>query len=223
MAIPRMIHLMWTTKECDRDGDPLPAEVADRVALYRRMLPDAQVVCWSWADVEDLLDDTEGQRILQAARSCTLAAMRVDLLRLAIVHRVGGTWTDIKNKPRMDFTAEYPAETPLLLPEHFPIESHPEPNGRLCNGFFAAKPGDAFLAASIQAALSNIEARKPGSVFDLTGGGLFNRLKRGWTGPDLHTVPWEILWKRWFQRTPMTYNAGALHWSVRQKTEPLYR
>lgn len=221
MAIPRMIHLMWTTKECDRDGDPLPAEVADRVALFRRMLPDAQVVCWSWADVEDLLDDTEGQRILKAARSCTLTAMRVDLLRLAIVHRVGGIWSDMKNRPLCDFTRHLPAEGPVLC-EHFPTPAQPDPMGKLCNSFFAARPGDAFLELALTTALQTVEARQAGSVFDLTGGGLFNRLRRGWTGPELQVLPLRPVWTQWLRRTQMGYNAGDLHWSVRQKTEPLY-
>ena len=221
--IPRKIHMIWTTRETGRDDDPLPGEVAERVEVYRRMFPACEVKCWSWADVQEALDDAEGRRIMAAARACTLAAMRVDLLRLAIVGRQGGTWSDVKNLPLMDFTTEYPAGKPLLLPEHFPIESHPIPAGRLCNGFFAAVPGNDFLRAATLAALDNIEARRPGGVFDLTGGGLFNRLVRRWSGSELFTVPWEILWQRWIRRTPMQYNAGALHWSKRQQTEPLYR
>lgn len=220
MSVPKKLHFLWTTGEAARTDDPVSAEVAVQIGLWRGFFPDFGIQVWSWAECADLLDDDDGREVLDLIRRCRFTAMKSDLLRLAILSREGGIWSDVKNRPLRAFGGEVPG--PAFLAEHFPLPSRPDLTGHLCNSFLGAEAGHPFIGRALDLALANVRNRATGSVFDLTGGGIFKRLAYR-NDPALPpALPWRLCWGDWMTRTGMSYNAGALHWSQRQKVDPLY-
>lgn len=224
IIIPRQIHLAWLGEGADPADVVVPAEVCAQIEVWRRTVPEFEVKCWLWNECVQLIEDEKlRNRIRAAVTSCRLGAMRVDIVRLAIVLAKGGVWCDVKNRPRQNFVETAMAGESLVLCEHPPVPTRPDQTGHICNGFFAAVPGHAFIREVLELALRSVETRQLGSVYSLTGGGLFNQVAASTRGERLGRVlPYGEAWSIWMSRVSMGYNKGELHWSQRQKVEPLY-
>ncbi|MCC2658302.1 MAG: surface protein [Panacagrimonas sp.] len=224
MVIPRSIHFAWLGEGTDPADVVIPEEVGAQIEVWRRTVPDFDVKCWLWNECVQLIEDEKlRNRVRDAVTSCRLGAMRADIVRLAIVLAKGGVWCDVKNRPRQNFVETAMAGESLVLCEHPPVPSRPDQTGHICNGFFAAVPGHAFIREVLELALRSVEMRKQGSVYSLTGGGLFNQVAAPTSGERLGRIlPYQEVWEIWMCRVSMGYNKGELHWSKRQKVEALY-
>lgn len=220
-----LIHFIWFTGPYARNDDMLPNEVAVQLNCWAETHPHLTIKCWSWSDCTQLLSDPEGQRIMNCVKACRFPAMQADILRLAILYRQGGIWSDIKNQPRCSFINPSLCSNDLVLAEHFPLEQRPDPMGKLCNSFFICTRGHNFIRLVLNNAITNVEERRLGGVFGLTGGSLFDY----WAGKtsiknaDGTVILDHItLWSRFIKRVAMSYNKGEMHWSRRQKNESVY-
>lgn len=221
--IPNTIHFIWTTRESPRADDPIPAEVGQHLLAWHHAASNCALRCWSWADFEDLMSDAQGRRIIDLIRTCRLQAMKADVMRLAILSRLGGIWSDVKNRPRIDLSRHLPLTEKLFIAEHWPIPQKPNTTGFYSNSFFGAEPDNAFINATLDFALEKVAARSAeDSIPWLTGGGVFTRIAKRGTSGQPYAVKADLCWTDWIQRVGMEYNKGGKHWSERQKTEPLY-
>lgn len=221
--IPNTIHFIWMTKEAARMDDPIPEEVRDQIFRWHHHAADCAIRCWSWADFEDLMDDPEGQRTIDLIRACRLNAMKADIMRLAIIARLGGIWSDVKNRPRIDLRGQLPLHEKLFIAEHWPIPQKADTTGFYSNSFFGAEADNGFINATLDFALDKVAARAAeDSIPWITGGGVFTRLSKRDSMEQPYPIRADVAWQEWIQRVGMEYNKGGKHWSERQKSEPLY-
>ncbi|MEO3479092.1 glycosyltransferase [Phaeobacter sp. CAU 1743] len=212
------------TGQLSRLEDPLPDEVEERLDEWRRLNSSLEIVCWSWEDFRDLVSvDEEGRRVLAAVQSCRLIAMKSDIMRLEILRRLGGVWSDMKNKPQFDFISELPLKQDGFLVEHWPFPKKQDTRNFFSNSLFGCAPQNGFISESLQFSLERVEEKASGETIPfLTGGGVFTRLFKRDPAGVAAVVKADVCWGGWIVRKAMSYNAGSKHWSVRQKTEPLY-
>lgn len=228
MSIPRVLHFIWIDPDDPGGANPqLPEEVLPQLARWRKTHPGFRQRVWSLADITGdlgrVLDTDVGELVMQ----CNFAAMQADIARLAIIHRQGGVWNDLKNFPRRPFLGALVSKFDLVLCERFPTPANPDTSGTLSNSWFAAAAGNRFIEGCLREVIDNVQARRQGSVFGLTGGGVFDRVARSADAPDLFAdscvLTWQQAWREYMRRKAMHYNRGDRHWSKRQKSEPKYR
>ena len=222
--IPRVVHFIWMTGELSRLEDPLPNEVESRLNEWRQLNSSLDVTCWSWEDFRDLVSvDEEGRRVLAAVQSCRLIAMKSDIMRLEILRRLGGVWSDMKNKPQFDFISEIPWGEDVFLVEHWPFPKKQDTHNFFSNSLFGCVSRNEFISDSLRFALGRVEERSSDETIPfLTGGGVFTRLFKRNPTKVTAVVNADMCWGGWILRKAMSYNSGSKHWSVRQKNEPLY-
>lgn len=224
LLIPNTVHFIWMTQQAERADDPLPEEVGEQILRWHQYASNCSVRCWSWGDFADLMaGDKDGKRIIELVNSCKMHAMKADIMRLIIISRLGGIWSDVKNQPLIDMKPLIPLDCSLFIAEHWPIEQKPDTTDFFSNSFFGAEKDNPFINACIDFALDKVESKfDDASITSITGGGVFTRLAKRDSSLDLVRITSDQCWNNWLKRTPMKYNAGDLHWSKRQKTESIY-
>ncbi len=137
----------------------------------------------------DFIHHSHGRRYVRAFDSCALPAMQADLLRLCLMHAVGGLWID----------AGYECALPLGSFLHQTGETFvPAVRGLFYNGVLMfRKPGNAFIGQCLELAIDNIENRRCTKVVVATGPGVFNAIR------------W-VLDRRW--RRSLKIHARVLGW-----------
>jgi mannosyltransferase OCH1-like enzyme len=221
MTIPHLIHMLWMdpTGE-DRD---LPPDSAANVQAWRDLHPSAVVRVWNPYAAINLVPDVD---VIGAINACRFEAMKSDVLRLAILYAYGGVWSDLKCLPlRESLSALCESDTIPTFVEHWPGATRPDPKGWLINSIIATPPKNPLILAMLQEVCDNIANRMTASVFRVSGAdAMMHHLRRSRVPSDQYRVlPYGEVWGVLVKRTPATYNAGAAHWSLRQKTEALYQ
>jgi mannosyltransferase OCH1-like enzyme len=222
-TIPRLVHQLWIDPSGSNRN--LPQDVHFNVRRWQELHPAFMCMVWSLPDLEPMLKNVAGLNIWSSMRHLRFPAMQADVVRLALIFQYGGFWSDLKNCPLRPFLGYLIDKPSAIFVEHWPTSSQPSPAGYICNAFFGAERQNSFIFACLKQAHENIRPRPRMLVFEMTGGGLIQRIRRR-CGTDCrkgvrvlsHRDVWNVLMKR----TAASYNVGNRHWSFRQKREPLY-
>lgn len=221
-TIPKIIHQYWTSS----DGSEPPADIQANIDAWRRTHPGFEIKLWSDSALDAAFSDDRGANFLAAARTCRFAAMRSDVIRLALVLRFGGIWSDLKNRPLTEFLPDLVNEGRTFFAEHPPSTARPEPRDYICNQLFGARANDPMVFDCLSEAVDSIRRRVQGSVYGVTGGAMLMKViaranNRG-VPHDFAPLRYNETWGTLVKRTAASYNAGGMHWSERQKSESLY-
>ena len=170
------------------------------------------------------LSGIDGMDIWGAMQVCRFPTMQANLVRLVLILKFGGFWSDLKNVVLRPFLQEVAAHK-LVLVEHQPMPD-PRPPGYLTNSFFGAEAGHPFLKTCLEEAILGIKRREEGSLSKITGLVLMNRL---YTQPEQATrlgeylfLEQETAWRHNMKRVGASYQRGGKHWSEMQKGKSLY-
>jgi len=225
--IPMFVHQLWLNpigSEASAGTTPLPRDIAENVASWKRFHPEVDHRLWTLPELTELLRDVDGLNVLEAVNVCRFPTMQSNLIRLSLLHRMGGFWSDLKNVVQRPFLHEL-ADAELVLAEHQPMPV-PKAEGYLTNSFLGAVPGHPFIRQCLQEGVSGVHQRLTDSLSAVTGLVLMNRMMR--RARNENRVPAHRLlsrgeaWKEMMRRSGASYQRGGRHWSVLQKTEPLY-
>jgi hypothetical protein len=222
--IEKILHLAWfAPNEAVRE---MPSDVQKAVAAWRQLEPNIEIKVWTETDLEKALSNLKGGNAWKAISSCRLPAMKADISALALVYEFGGFWSGFKNLPLMPFLEDLSELHGFVVAEHFPLPSRPDPVHYLCNAFFGAARGNDFAGGCLDVVIENVLGRKQGSAMAVTGGGMLNQVRDQWqrlgASTDLVVLNYEEFWGGLLKRVPASYDKDGMHWSKRQKTEPLY-
>jgi Glycosyltransferase sugar-binding region containing DXD motif len=94
--IPKLIHLLWI----NRQGQPIPAKCEPFIAKWKELHPDYKVIIWGLDEVRALQDDMFEKLWLDLD---TDEAAVCNLIRMVIVHKLGGIYADIDTEPIKSF------------------------------------------------------------------------------------------------------------------------
>jgi mannosyltransferase OCH1-like enzyme len=227
--IPKFLHLFWTAPP-GVDAS-LPGDVEKHVQAWRGLHPDFEVQLWDSETVRSTLATFPNFALDALFDVCRFEAMKSDIVRLALVYRFGGVYSDLKNKPLRPFLDDLTDRDHAIITEHPP--SIPDNRGMACNAFLAGPPRHPFFLLFLGLVAENISKRMPESVAAVSGNGCLKRvryrLNEQGRNDELEIIPSETAWSNpgkqdgWMVRTSISYNRGmTAHWSVRQKTEGLY-
>lgn len=81
--IPKKIHWCWLS------GDPLPAQIRDCIASWKRLMPDYEIICWD----KDRFD-IHSVPFVDQAYACRKYAFAADYIRLYALYTEGGIYLD---------------------------------------------------------------------------------------------------------------------------------
>lgn len=219
--IPRIIHFFWTSN----DTPALPEDVSQNVRTWETHHPEFLVKVWSLEELRPLMADLRGLRIAEAVDASRFAAMKSDLIRLALLYVYGGFWSDLKNRclaPCLDELLDGP---PVFI-EHQPTTQLPDKPHYLTNSLLGSAPGEPFWLECLREAVGLISKRSTNfGVFGTTGAGMIMRvMKRHLSGAHgwEHCILPQSTWGSKIVRTGAAYNANGQHWRERENTESIY-
>jgi len=142
------------------EGRP-PGDVARLIARMRRDNPDFEHRLFDRASAVRFIDEHWGPRERIAFETCAVPAMQADYFRLCALITTGGVYADadsISRRPLRTLFAQSPRNLMVTL------------DGYLTTGLMGFwRPGDAFLRAVLNLATENIEQRRFGNVYVVTG------------------------------------------------------
>ena len=170
--VPRIIHQIWL------GADPLPADFAGFVQTWRDHHPGWEHRLWT---EENIPADLRHRHALERIRH---PVERSDVLRLELLHRLGGVYVDVDFECRSSLDrhiADARCFTALLKPTQRPQ--------RVGNAFIGAVPGHPLLEAALE------ELRPLDWYgFDKTASGslFFNELVKRF--PDVLILPPELVY-----------------------------
>jgi hypothetical protein len=174
------------------------------------------------ADDDPAIAD-RARAVIQALR---FPAAQADVARLILLRTFGGFWIDLKLVPCCSFLTAL-LDFDLVLTEHPPQDHRPEPNGFLINSFIGSDRHTQFMDRVLKRVLLNVEKRIQSSVFDVTGPMNLLKIKE-----EMYQLPgamgkYTVLahdeaWGQLFSSRAAPYNDNGMHWSVRERCEPIY-
>lgn len=221
--IPLTVHQLWISPDSDDTGK-IPADIQRNVAGWQQHHPTVNHKVWRIRELESLLSDVNGMDVLSAIRVCRFPTMQSNLVRLSLLITMGGFWSDLKNVVLKPFLESLQSEE-LILCEHQPMPNQ-QPAGYLTNSFLGARPQNAFLIDCLREGMAGVAARKTGSLSGVTGLVLMNRLmnerRKNGNVPPHRLLSRQEAWAENMRRVGASYQKDGKHWSVLQKTEPLY-
>jgi mannosyltransferase OCH1-like enzyme len=235
-----MIYSFWDK------ADQTPVESAIR--NWRRYFPDFKV--FGDTDIEAMIAEHYPQH-LDLYRHINIPTCKSDVALLLSLWRHGGLYVDIHCgvadaagvSRMMDDTASFEI---VLYNRDFRKEPRPADVLRPLNSVIAARPGTEIMRRSVEMAFSNLhrhwqaERASPGfiayDIWSLTGPGILEHTvcipgPLQWA-PPLGLRPENEGKVKFIQEGPEApirrylfhkYNPPGTHWSIRQKTERLFR
>jgi mannosyltransferase OCH1-like enzyme len=221
--IPKIIHQLWIDPS-STTATPPPSVLA-QAHLWRDLNREYAYRLWSLNDALALCEKHRRQDIIEAVSVARFPAMKTDILRLFILHCFGGFWVDLKLRPlkpipELFFDFEH-VITPQISPVHHDVQKD------VATNFIGAHESSTILAAALQEALKNIKMRRGVSVFGVSGPSCLAVALQKQTEKDAPRN--EILfldrqdsWGNFYVNSAEDYNHNNMHWSVRQKREPMY-
>jgi inositol phosphorylceramide mannosyltransferase catalytic subunit len=175
-GISRKIHQIYF-------GADLPERLDANVQELQRLNPDWAYTLYDDAAAQDFIKTHFGLNVLRAYNSLDprYYAARADLLRYLIVYQEGGVYLDIKSRFQGPIDEFIHGDEEFILSQwrngpgevHEGFGLHPElahiSGGEFQNFHVIAAPGHPFLAAVIEAVLSNIKRYAPWHAVGRTG------------------------------------------------------
>ena len=207
MTVPRIIHQFW-----DRP-DP-PADISERMSSWRDQHPGWEHRLWNDDSAADFLAEHFEPEALLCYRAVKLPAMRADLIRLALLARIGGLYVDA------DMRCREPIDELAGAKAAIRIEAGKKTGkAKLANNFMLASPGHVLFERAFEKALLNVR------------GGEFSLHVSRLTGPMMLTELWAKRMKpadhrlrscrRYSSQTPQTGN--LVHSGPHNGCSPLVR
>jgi virginiamycin A acetyltransferase len=204
----------------------LPNDIKYNIKEWRNRHPRYDLKVYDLNECYSIIgDDLLGFSIKKIIESCRFIAMKSDVLRLAMLYKLGGAYTDLKNRP-IDSFVDTLNPNRVTLCEHPPTEKRPDPQEYYCNQFISAPPCSELIKDILLEILKNIDGRnEKGGVFGISGGSvmlkIISRAINKGTPYDFDGLCYQETWGGKMIRTPASYNSEG-HWSTLQKTESLY-
>jgi mannosyltransferase OCH1-like enzyme len=129
--IPKLVHRIWL-------GSELPAEFSENTKAWKTSFPDYQLKTWNETSLIELgMPEPFFTGLTYAERS--------DVARYVVLHRFGGIYADCDALPLKRFDYLWaPSDTLICFQESDDL---------ICNGAFAASPGNPALALITKLAL----------------------------------------------------------------------
>ena len=195
---------------------------------WRSLYPNYLYRLWSIEEVLAVADDDRvmGARARTAIQSLRFPAAQADLARLLLLRVFGGFWVDLRLVPSSPFLTPL-LDFDLVLTEHFPQKHRPEPNGFLSNSFIGADRYTQFIDRVLEKVLRNVEQRIQSSIFDITGPMNLMKVKGEMANLPEAIGRYTVLayteaWAKCFRFGEAPYNDNGMHWSARERNEPIY-
>ncbi len=179
--IPR--NIFWCARD---DFSSQPSVSAKLVSLVR-----AQHVGWRYFDIPlrtipDVVERLAGPAFRQAIETLQPNAYKADVLRLVLLHFIGGVWLDTKLTPLMPLDAILPQKGGM-----FPWDIGQR---GIFNAFIALPRGDPLAKYVLQRILQNVAQKRYGpSDLHVTGPRLFFDVIREeglLSPPNSYHIPW---------------------------------
>lgn len=223
MSIPKIIHQFWTNPNIEY----IPQDIRINMNSWEDTHPDFIKITWSLSNLSKLLKDFHGLNLLESINNCRFPAMQSDIVRLAVIYEYGGFWNDLKNYAIKPFINELIPYNQLILSEHWPIKTPVKQNPHLLNSFLGAPQNNEYIWQWIENAHNNIKEKKDFGVVRLTGAGvimeIINQHEKLEKPCHYHLLKQQELWNILIKRKGGSYNDNNQHWSVRQKSESMYK
>lgn len=225
--IPMIVHQLWLNpmgSVASAETVPIPQDISENIASWKRTHPGVDQRVWTLPGLTELLRDVDGIDVLEAVNVSRFPTMQSNLIRLSLLYRIGGFWSDLKNIVQKPFLHEL-VDSELVLAEHQPMPE-PKAEGYLTNSFIGAVPGHAFIRQCLHEGVAGVQQRLTGSLSAVTGLVLMNRMMRRAKNEN-RVPPHRLLsrgeaWSEMMRRSKASYQQGGRHWSILQTTEPLY-
>jgi mannosyltransferase OCH1-like enzyme len=206
----------------------LPDDVKPVVDAWHRTHPDFAIKVWGPDDVYALALRNNRPDIVEAMKVSLYAAMASDIARLAIMNYIGGVYSDLKNFPVASFLSDMLAYGVPVVTQHPP--TIPNYERVICNAFFSGPSGHVFFSDLLNTVVHNVNSRKEGGIFEVTGGGPLMKMIGKPFRKDIVVKLAPEIWGdpktgKLMKRISASYNGKNLeyHWSKRQSTTGIYR
>ena len=185
--IPRVFHRIWLGPE------PMPEEYVRLGQTWRRNHPDWEHHLWAETNLPTDLERREVHELLRRP------AERADILRLELLHRLGGVYVDA------DFESLLPID-PLLDGVSCFLGSLD--SGRVSNAIIGAVPGHPLLGRAI----AELEPRTTFGPVDREGTGplLLERIRSGF--PDVTVFEPNVFYATEREQAQYAFHLSARSW-----------
>lgn len=183
---------------------------------------DWKVHCFGWncnlltrSSASSYVRDSYGSEIASLFEKCRIPAMQADVIRLLWILEHGGYYSDFSFSPLREPTFHQSGKEITVA-----RWSH----GRIVNGIFSAVKGSSLIALIASQMIRNIGTRRHGSIWSLTGPGLWIATVGNQETSNLGIIDQRPLFGKFIKgsRYASTTRNTAMHWSEREQTEPLY-
>lgn len=131
--IPRILHQTWKSAD-------VPPHLRDMRSSWRRHHPNWEFRLWTDADNDRLIAEHYPQ-FLPYCRSATPTILRVDLVRLAYLHRFGGVYADLDYEVLRPLDGLLDTECAVVAHEHQGIGQVMRGRDFIINAMMASPPG----------------------------------------------------------------------------------
>lgn len=220
--IPRIIHQLWISPTGGRD---IPGATQDQCHLWASLNSTFIYKLWALDSVRDLCTAIGREDVKESIDLSRFPAMKSDIARLIIMKTFGGFWADLKLRPVSTIPEQFLSFNAIFSPSHSAgsdfkwddINSH----------FMGSSPGHSVIEQALKLVQHNISLRRGISVYGVSGPinlqiAIKETIKREGASPKIKILSKDDVWGKLFENGAETYNGNNMHWSVRQKTEPMY-
>ncbi|MDI9846571.1 hypothetical protein QM467_00705 [Rhodoblastus sp. 17X3] len=221
--IPKIIHQLWIDPS-STTATPPPSVLA-QAHLWRDLNREYAYRLWSLDDALNLCEKHDRHEIVEAVNVARFPAMKADILRLFIMHCFGGFWVDLKLKPLKPIPDLFLDFEHVIAPQITPV--HHDIHKDVQTNFIGANQNSIILAAALQVAVNNIKLRRGVSVFGVSGPvclavALQQQIEKDEPRNGILFLDRQDSWGNLYVNSAEDYNHNNMHWSVRQKREPMY-
>jgi mannosyltransferase OCH1-like enzyme len=219
--IPKIIHQLWIDPS-SMAATPPPSVLA-QAHLWRDLNREHAYRLWSVDDALTLCENHRRHDIIEAVSVARFPAMKTDILRLFILHCFGGVWVDLKLRPLKPIPELFFDFGHVITQQITPV--HHDVQKDVATNFIGARQSSTVIAAALQEALKNIKMRRGVSVFGVSGPSCLAVALQKQTEKDATEILFldrQDSWGSLYVNSAEDYNHNNMHWSVRQKREPMY-
>lgn len=223
----KKINFVWLSPNQSIGQDDLPKSICNNIASFSKFHPDFEVVIWDYSKIyKEFSNDFQ---LMNAFNLCRFEAMKSDLIRVALIYKFGGFYSDLKNVACQSFLENILFYEKLIIVEHPPtIKNY---KNILSNCFIFAPRKNYLLKNILDQLIENISTKYcVGGVTNVTGIHAWKKIISETNDDDFLVVPANKVWgikgenNGWMKRVSANYNGSNLeqHWSKRQLNESFY-
>lgn len=163
----------------------------------------------------EFLCDNYDERVATNFLRCRIPAMQADIIRALWILTNGGIYSDLSFAPRKVPDFHVPGKELTVVRWH---------HGRIVNGIFSALKNSKCLQIIADQIMVNIDNKVIDSIWKLTGPGLWIKMLGDTETDALGIISKQILFRDTIKGSRYTSSTrnSAMHWSRREKIEPLY-